>query len=203
MVSSTFVASSPPVVAWSLLHTSCSSSFACVVASHDQSLWSASCMARAQLKRLSFHPLSEPHVVQACFLRLTVRHILREHVVHCVTCDLKSSVRAAWPLIHQSARGGTGHRPVRRQRSFVSVCSREYLSVFPVRVTETTSDDVCCLTFLNTHPAGDVSLELCAARHLSLCVMRLQLAFDFNLQLANGCAPTSTNGFSATIFLYA
>ena len=29
-------------------------------------------------------------------------------------------------------------------------------------------------------------LELCAARRLSLCVMRLQLAFDFNLQLSHG-----------------
>ena len=33
--------------------------------------------------------------------------------------------------------------------------------------------------------------------------MRLQLAFDFDLQLAHGCAPMSKNGFSATIFLNA
>ena len=46
-------------------------------------------------------------------------------------------------------------------------------------------------------------LGLCAARHLSLCVMRLQLAFDFDLQLAHGCAPISKNGFSATFFLNA
>ena len=30
---------------------------------------------------------------------------------------------------------------------------------------------------------------------LSLCVMRLQLACDFDLQLANGCAPFSKNIF--------
>ena len=46
-------------------------------------------------------------------------------------------------------------------------------------------------------------LGLCAARHIFLCVMRLQLAFDFGLQLSHGCAPTSKNGFSATIFLNA
>ena len=45
-------------------------------------------------------------------------------------------------------------------------------------------------------------LGLCAARHLSLCVMRLQLAFDFDL-LAHECNPMSKNGFSATIFLNA
>ena len=38
---------------------------------------------------------------------------------------------------------------------------------------------------------------------LSLCVMRLQLAFDCDLQLAHGCAPISKNGFVATIFLNA
>ena len=35
------------------------------------------------------------------------------------------------------------------------------------------------------------ALGFCAARHLSLCVMRLQLAFNFDLQLAHGRAPTS------------
>ena len=47
------------------------------------------------------------------------------------------------------------------------------------------------------------ALGLCAARHLSPSVMRLQLAFDFVLQLAHGCAPFSKNGFSATVFLNA
>ena len=44
---------------------------------------------------------------------------------------------------------------------------------------------------------------LCSSSSFSLCVMRLQLAFDFDLQLAHGCAHMSKNGFSATIFLNA
>ena len=44
---------------------------------------------------------------------------------------------------------------------------------------------------------------LCSSSSFYLCVMRLQLAFDFDLQLAHGCAPISKNGLSATIFLNA
>ena len=35
----------------------------------------------------------------------------------------------------------------------------------------------------------------CSSSSFSLCVMRLQLAFDLDLQLAHGCAPISKNGF--------
>ena len=44
---------------------------------------------------------------------------------------------------------------------------------------------------------------LWSSSSFSLCVMRLQLASDFDLQVAHGCASISKNGFSAIIFLNA